>query len=194
MSDPESTPLAPPIQPGTIAAPARLSNWPSVVGTIAIVLGAGGILLNVWTGLAPLLIRWFQPFMLPGQVQAMNDWLTWTLATTLVAAALAVLLFIGGIRLVRRSQSAPGILRVWAVLRMLGGLFATIVAALAQQAQFQAIQSSSSAVALPMGSSLGHLMLFLGLAFGLAWAWAMPVFVLVWFARGKIKSDVAGWS
>ncbi len=168
MSDPPPQPLAPPTQPGAIVARPRPSNWPNVIGIIAIVLGAGGVLIGVWTGLAPLLMRWFQPLMLAGQAEAMDDWLDWTMATAVIAALMAVLLLVGGIQLVRRRPSAPSVLRVWAVMRMFGGLFATIVSAMAQQAQFQAIQSGSGAAAMPMGGAVLDVMLFLGIAVGLA--------------------------
>ena len=75
MSDPESTPLAPPTQPGAIAAPPRPSNWPTVIGIIAIVVGAGGILLNMWGAGMPLLMRWFSWAMVEGQAESLRAWL-----------------------------------------------------------------------------------------------------------------------
>jgi hypothetical protein len=32
------------------------------------------------------------------------------------------------------------------------------------------------------------------MACGLIWGFALPVFMLIWFSRGKIKHEVAEWS
>ena len=194
-SDPDSaTPSAPPTRPGPIVAPARPSTWPTVIGIIAIILGAGGILWGLWSALGPLLARWFEPFMLEGQVEAMDEWMPWTSAASLLAAVTAIMLLAGGMKVIKRKTSAPRILCVWAVVRIIGGLFTAIVGTMAQRAHIEAIQSEFDTTPMPLGPAFFDVMLFVGIAVGLVWAWAPPVFMLIWFARKKIKDEVAGWS
>ncbi len=192
MSDPESTPLAPPTQPGAIAAPARPSNWPTVIGIIAIVLGAGGILGGVWGAAAPVLMGWFSWAMVPGQAESLQAWLPWTISTSLVSAAVAILLLLGGIKLVKRSPAAPGLLRTWAILKLPLAVVLTIVGIMVQKEQFEVVQGSTTAI--PMGSAFFDIMAVFGVVFSVFWYGALPVFILIWFARKKARAEVAGWA
>ena len=192
MSDPPPQPLAPPTQPGAIVAPPRPSNWPNVIGIIAIVLGAGGILLGVWGAAAPLLMRWFSWAMIQGQAESLQAWLPWTASSSLTAAAVAVLLLLGGLKLVKRNPAAPGLLRLWAVLKLPVAVFVTVVQILVQKDQFEAIQGSTGAM--PLGPAFFDLMAVIGVVVPLVWFGALPVFLLIWFARKKSKAVVAGWS
>jgi hypothetical protein len=33
-----------------------------------------------------------------------------------------------------------------------------------------------------------------GSCFAIAFGWALPVFMLIWFSRSKIRSEVRGWA
>lgn len=192
MSDPESTPLAPPTQPGAIAAPARPSNWPTVIGTLAIVFGCLGCLQGVLGALSPFTTALLKPFMLKGQAESLQAWLPWTVSSSLAAAAVAVLLLLGGLKLVKRNPAAPGLLRFWAILKLPVAVFMTIVQSLAQKDQFAAIQGSTTAM--PMGTGFFDLMGAIGVVFSVVWYGSLPVFMLIWFARKKARAEVAGWS
>ena len=192
MSEPDPQPLAPPTHPGAIAAPVRPSNWPTVIGIIAIVLGAGGILVGLWGAAAPLLMRWFSWAMIQGQAESLQAWLPWTVSSSLAAAAVAILLLVGGLKLVKRNPAAPRLLRLWAILKLLVAVFMTIVGILVQNDQFEAIQGSTGAM--PLGPGFFDLMAGIGVVLSVVWYGALPVFMLIWFARKKSKAEVAGWS
>lgn len=191
MSDPHPQPLAPPTQPGAIVAPPRPSNWPTVVGTIAIVFGCLGILQGVLGALSPLTTPFIEPFMLKGQAESLQAWLPWTVSLSLAAAAVAILLLIGGLKLVKRNPAAPGLLRLWAILKLPVALFMTIVQSLAQKDQFAAIQGSTTAI--PIGSAFFDVVGVVGIVFAVAWYGTLPVFMLIWFARKNTRAEVAGW-
>ena len=199
---PSAQPVAPPTQPGALATPKRPTNWPMVIGTIAIVCGSGGILVGLWTAAAPLVIRLFESAIGQGQpaavfhmqVDAMQPWHPWTVASSLVATAIASLLLIGGIRLTKRRRSTMRLLKLWAVMKIPFVVITTIAALLMQERQFEIMSQPSSGIATPFGGEFVSVMIVVGLVFGLAWGWALPVFLLIWLRRGKIKDEVAGWA
>ncbi len=199
---PSAKPVAPPIQPGTIAAPQRPANWPKVIGIIAIVFGSGGTLLGLWGAVAPFGMRLFEwaigqsqsSALLHQQFDAMRPWLPWTVVSSLVRAAVAILLLLGGIRLTKRRRSSMRLLRFWAVVKIPFVVIATIAGILMQERQFEIISQPSGGMPMPFGGEFVSLMLVVGLVFGLAWGWALPVFLLIWLRRGKIRNEITGWS
>jgi len=52
---PPAVPIAPPTQAGALAVGAGPPAWPKVMGVISIVLGAGGVLLGIWSVVAMLM-------------------------------------------------------------------------------------------------------------------------------------------
>lgn len=192
MSDPESTPLAPPTQPGAIATPAARSSWPTVIGTIAIIFGSLGSLQGVLGALSPLTTAFFTPFMPKGQAEILQQSTVWTVASSIAGLVIAVLLLVGGIRIMGRQRRAVFLLRGWAVAKILFTLVATVVGYQAAQLQLEAMQNDPN-TAVWGGTSL-RTFGTVGLVFGVALLCALPVFMLVWFSRSKIKNEVAGWS
>ena len=199
---PSAQPVAPPTQPGALAPPQRPANWPTVIGTIAIVFGSGGILVGLWgaaSTFAMRLIEWAleqsQPSgVVASQVAVMEAGIPWTVASSLVATAIASLLLLGGIRLNKRKRSSMRLLKFWAVVKIPVVVIVTIAAVLMQELQFEIMGQSSGGMPMPFGSGFFDLMIVVTLVFGLAWGWALPVFLLIWLSRGKINKEVAGWS
>ena len=199
---PSAQPVAPPTQPGTIVAPQRPANWPKVIGTIAIVLGSGGIFVGLWGAASPFGMRLFEWAMeqsqpsavVDRQVAAMQAWLPWTVGSSLLAVAIATLLLFGGIRLNKRKSSSMRLLKFWAVMQIPVVVIVTIAEMLMQERLFEIMGQSPGGIPMPFGGGFADLMLVVGLVFGLAWGWALPVFLLIWLTRGKIKNEVAGWT
>jgi len=63
-----------------------------------------------------------------------------------------------------------------------------------QERLFEIMGQSSGGIPMPFGGGFYDVMIVVTLVFGLAWGWALPVFLLIWLSRGKIKNDVAGWT
>lgn len=199
---PSAQPVAPPTQPGEIAAPQRSANWPIVIGTIAIVLGSGGILVGLWGAAAHLGMRLFEWAMeqsqssavVGRQVAAMEAWLPWTVVSSLLATAIAILLLLGGIRLTKRRCSSIRLLKFWAVVKIPVVVIRAIAEVFMQESLFEIMSQSPSSTSMPFGGGFLDLMMVIGLVFTLAWGWALPVFLIIWLSRGKIKNEVAGWA
>ncbi len=199
---PSAQPVAPPTQPGTIAAPQRPGNWPTVIGTIAIVFGSGGILVGLWGAASTFAMRFIewaleqsQPSgVVDSQVAVMEAGIPWTVASSLIATAIAILLLLGGIRLNKRKRSSMRLLKFWAVMKIPVVVIVTIAGILMQELQFEIMGQSSGGMPMPFGGGFLDIMMAIGLAFTLAWGWALPVFLLIWLSRGKIKNEVAGWT
>jgi hypothetical protein len=195
MDLPEPIPSAPPTVPGQLNEGVR-STWPTVIGTISIVFGALGVLFSLCGAFGQM----FMGSMMQGvggqntQTQQMADAIKAAAPYQLIAAILtlipAVLLLISGIGLVQRRRYGARLSITWAVLRMVFGLAAAFVNVRAQQIIMQQVSSSGGPTP-PSG-----MMLFtglFGLVFGIAWAWAYPIFILIWLNRRVIKQETATW-
>ena len=111
----------------------------------------------------------------------------------------AIVLLFGGIGLTKRSPRSPKTCRIWAVLKMLLVVFASIVGYLVQLAQMEAMQrmlEEDPNTPAAMVGFFGTLMAVFGpltLVLGIIWGWALPIFMLIWFSRRKIKAEIAQW-
>jgi hypothetical protein len=187
--------MAPPTDMGQFIIPPQPSSWPKVIGIIAIVLGSlatlGGLL-----GAASSYITEWGLSMMPAEARtaAMTEtivrWRPWLVATSLCSAAVAVLLIVAGARLVNRRPSAPGLCRNWAILKMIVVLFVAAVTYHVQREQFANVPPAGTR---GMPAGMPAMMAVFSAAFGVLWGWALPVFMLIWFARRKIKEEVAEW-
>jgi hypothetical protein len=172
------------------------SNWPSVLGVIAIIFGVLAILGGLWGMVSPLFVRVFKDLM-PREAAAPFDqiqsWGAWMVLNGAVMTTLAGLLLTVGIGLMRRKAWSIPWARVWAVAKMV-----FVVSQIALQYQIQREQFETMFQADPgsTGPPPGFMQLLLAVGFfiGLLWGWALPVFTLVWLGRRKIREDVTSWT
>ena len=201
---PPPTPMTPPTDAGAI--PPKPSSWPMVVGIIAIILGAGGILAYGCGGLIGnvgmvFVSNWMRSTgvvdpVQQAQMEVLRDYLAWNIVNSLFSTGLSILLLIAGIGLVRRRSSSMRVSIVWAILRMLWALPASVMGYAVAVAQFDAMEraAAESGDSLPAGI-FGIMQAFgiVGVVLGLLWACAFPIFTLIWFSRRKIKAEIAQW-
>ncbi|HET6427174.1 MAG TPA: hypothetical protein VM389_11340 [Phycisphaerae bacterium] len=145
--------------------------WPTVLGVMALIAGGQGLLQAELQLLGMVLFPWPEPGDLDARVQSA------TLLWTSPGALLSVLSLVWGTLLLRRRGSA----RVWCIV--------------------QAVASIAMAGALPLiltwtgwfADSPNRLdsILWTIMASALTAAWA--VFLLVWFARPRIRAQVRSW-
>lgn len=191
-----STSMTPPTEIGYATEPPKQSSWPMVIGIIAIVLGAGGVLTSCWGTVAPLLTDALAQAMPAGpsraQLDAMKEWAVVLAAISAGALVLAAWLLTGGIGLVKRTAWARRAILVWAVAKALFVAGQSVASYFIQHDTFDAMtQSDPTMSQMPAGFSTA--VATASLVFGLVWGWALPVFMLIWFARGKIRAEVATW-
>ncbi len=196
MEHPEqrfAPPLAPPAYPG----PAERASWPGVVGVICIVFGGLGILGGVWGIIAPLFNEWLASLMPPEQqatMEAAAKVNPYPVATSLFMLAIAALLLAGGIGLVRRRGGAIGLLRAWAAIKIVWVIVGTFVGLHMTHALMEEMQNQMGSGPAPGMEAIMTASLVFGVVVGILWGCALPVFVLIWFSRRKIRNEVASWA
>ncbi len=183
-----SAPLTPPTQ----APPplVRANVWPTVVGIIGIIYASLG-LFGTFCGLAFLFILpssadWLQSFgMSEQEVQEMETSMSpvgWTVFASVVGLALVILLFVGAVKLLRRQASGARLCALWSWMIIPWTIIATVITLVFH---FNAPVPSGGP-----GQQVGTAILtVIGTVIGLVFA----VFVVIWFSRPTIKSQVAQW-
>ncbi|MHC5113503.1 MAG: hypothetical protein ACYTGP_03635 [Planctomycetota bacterium] len=174
--------------------------WPIVIGIIGIVFGAlgafGGCLSAGMTAFAGTLAD----MMPPGQeatFAALEQYGPVLIGMYLGALVLAVLLLVGGIGLVRRRPWSIPTCIAWAILKMAFVIFAAFVNYLNSRAQLEATQqqfeSDPNMPSINFPDWLVESASMIAGVFGLLWGWALPVFMLIWFARRNVKEHIRSW-
>ncbi|MFQ5491092.1 MAG: hypothetical protein ACE5GE_10250 [Phycisphaerae bacterium] len=166
-----------------------------MLGMIGIILGALGMLGGLWGMLSPLIVSFMSSRMPPGAEHAFDATeriKTWIVAGSILGLLVAGLLLAGGVGLLRRRLWGVSCYRFWAVLKILLVAINLGVAIAMHATTVEILQSSS-----PQGSvippGLASFMTVIIPALTLIWGWALPVFMLIWLARTKIKAETATW-
>ncbi len=191
---PISPPLAPPTQPGQLGTRGEGKSWPSVLGTIAIIFGVLGILGGIFGLFGPAIMRAVSSVMpknAPTGLEAYDDWSGWMRASSVVAMLIAALLLVGGIRLYRRRGSSVRIIRRWAVIKIVYAIGATAVNYQIQQEQFEAMAQGGGGAATPV--QMAGVMAAVTVGISVLWLCALPVFMLIWLSRRKVREEFGGW-
>lgn len=198
-------PGAPPTVPGELRHWKTEPSWPMAIGIIAIVFGVGGVLVSGYGVLSAFtlsaLSAWV-PQSPDGSTQSMFDAMAqWKYPLAIASGfgvPVACVLLAGGILLVRRRPAARTLILIWAALRALQGAVATIVQALMQRDQMQAMEASMAAQGAggpPPGffGTMSQVMMIATLVFGLLWVIALPTFMAIWFTRPGVLATVKRW-
>ena len=193
----DQQPLIPPATPPTYAGPLSRPvlgyasgappTWPTVIGVIGIVFGAGAVLMTLG-GLVIALIMRDAPGM-PPSPQFNERWMPWSIASMFVTCGVAILLLVAGIGLAKRRAWGPRLAKVWAVLKMVIVVASTGIGFQVQRETMKAMQQSAGPSPVP---NL-EMIVALSMCAGLLWYWALPVFMLIWFSRSSVKAEIAKW-
>jgi hypothetical protein len=191
-------PAAPPTMPGPL--PDRPSEWPKVVGVVCIVIGACGVLMNIW-GLINTLVTSTLRNM-PGQTQAtvaaMIEYRPWMLANALAGLGLSVMLIFAGVGIVGRRGWCVPTARAWSIIRLIHVPLNSYLTYVVQQAMFAAMKNDPQLTASPGfgGAGFGTMTDVVSIVTSvllIIWGFALPVFLLLWFLRSKISAEVRDW-
>lgn len=189
---PPPLPVAPPTVQGEVVKMRIEPVWPTVIGIISIIFGVGGVLVSIYGALMFLI---FDSVMGMGaqpeeMTHAVEKYVVWSSVSSALGIPIAALLLTGGILLLKKRPIAPTLLVWWSILRIFNGLMQAAIAALMQSAQFEAIGSSGAGA--PM-AGMGQIIAIVTLILSAGWASALPVFMLIWFSREKVRAVVASW-
>ena len=181
-------PLAPPTQ-GELPPPQR-SSWPTVVGILGVIYSCMGV-LGVFCGLAyPFVLPWYFDFLrdmgMPEEdVQALDSSMPpigWTVLANLVGLVLVILLFVGCLKLLRRQALGAKLCTLWGWIVIPWTLVATAITLV--------LVLGAPAPSSNPGQQIGAV---IGVVIGLVLGLVFPVFMVIWFLRPTIKSQVAQW-
>jgi len=185
----QSTPPTQPTAPYVTAAP---SSWPTVIGTIAIVLGAGGVLMGAYSALAPVIFKSIGR-LVPSEatLAAVQAYAPWSVPLYVLSTLAAGLLLAVGVGLVQRRRWSVRAARLWAGVRILIVVALSILTYYMSRDQMTAMAEEQQS---PMPAWLAELIPTISVASVVAWGWAFPVFLLIWLSRGRIRAETAAWS
>lgn len=165
-------------------------RWPTVIGTIGIVLGIGLLIDKVddlmtlrWT--AEDWRRIFAP-NLADLIARLMPPVAWRVVSVAVQIGLAALLLVGSVALRRRARKGVSLCRLWAWLAI-GWAVATIV-----WGGLWVQQHSGELPAIALGG--GQAYVLFALAFAVVLLSAFPVFLLVWLAKSTVRAEYETWT
>ncbi len=180
---------------------ARLTLWPKKLGIVSIVWGVCSLIASVLTVLSVLAMQ-YNPRIIDQlatndaqkefmQSPLVHDWLTASGIYNDLCVLLAGALVICGIGLVRRRPWSIRGLLAWAALKVIAEIASVcldyVMHAKVIQAIAQDLVESENVPAMFLVWSTKAVI------FGLVIYCALPVFVLIWLARGEIREEVAAW-
>ena len=179
--------------------PESASTWPTVIGVIALVFGIVGTLGGVWTAVSPLFVEAMMKFVPQGQptgMEAMQNSAPWLVLSGLGMTVLGIILIVGGIRLLQRRRRAIQTCRVWAVAKMVFVVANAIGNYSFQMESMATVQQqvpNTPAMPVDFSNIMSAMMVVTAVVMSL-WGWALPIFLLIWFGRSKIKTETAEWT
>lgn len=191
--------VTPPTQAGPLARPAGYAPyappapvWPTVIGVIGVVLGAGALLITLGSlGMSLVMMQSTTGTSTIPMPQFNDQWMPWTIVSTLLTCAAAILLLVAGIGIAKRLAWGPRLAKVWAVLKLVVVAAGVVIGFQMQREAMEAM--SQSAGSSPVGNA-ETMVVGLMMCAGLVWGWALPVFLLIWFSRASVKEQVSKWS
>jgi len=154
--------------------------WPTAIGVISVVLGSLGFICT------PIVMAAGARNTRGNQVyELFPDWYhSYTMAAFAVGLAIAVVLLLAGIYLLKRRPAAKLLHVTYALIQV----FTAVVNAILLVTTFlPSIRQSSAPEHLKTSIIIGWV---IGIPIGLVY----PVFLLIWFCRPKIVQQVRQWS
>lgn len=197
------TATPPPIDP--VQIPGRPVKWPKILGIIALVLGILGILQCALSPLSLLFVDNQMEFarQTGGNDEVIAEYMAQlksvALSSSIAIGVVAIILLVGGILLLRKRPSAPLVLQIWSVLKILVGGYFSFRSLSLTRLQMEMMMGQSGTGGMTGGREMEMIQrvtdyaVYGGMIFGLLWIAALPVFFLIWFAREPVKEEVSTW-
>ena len=127
------------------------------------------------------------PESVRARFEVMNAWLVWNTLMALLCIGAAGLLLAGGILLIKRRARAINALKIWAALRI-PLVVASGALVLVTQNALREVREVLDAPSVPFAAVMA------ANVFWLVFGCALPVFVLIWFARERVKTEIRRWT
>ncbi len=168
------------------------SSWPTVVAVFGIIVAVLGYLGGCCGVASPFIMPWYigmienQPGVTTEQIDQIKAGIPpigWAIGSGMIGLAMATLLLYGSIQLIKRRSKSRGLLLLWSWITVPWALVATM------------IQYMLSPTAPAQGVTAGQqqMMMMLTMGCGLVFSLALPVFLIIWFSRARIREEAASW-
>ncbi len=183
---------APPTAPGLRRAGDPV--WPLVIGILVMVLSAFAMLHGAIGLFRPAIMDVFDgvmPSKAPNPAAVMARWAPGLRICAVVTLGLAGLAMASGHGLLRCRRWSITTALAWSWLKIVWALTLSGVVLLMGQEQIAAVSQEAKLSGAKAG--VVHLVLVFGLLLLTLWRAALPVFLLLWFNRAKVRQQVAGW-
>ena len=96
--------------------------------------------------------------------------------------------------LLKRKPTASPVLKIWSVAKIIAGCYLTFANMSVSKLQMSIMTNSdvlgNEAEMITQFTSIG---VIVGAVFGLLWLAALPVFLLIWLNRARIREDIRSW-
>jgi hypothetical protein len=193
-----------PIQPARMAPPSdtqpylqpQRPGWPKAIGVIAIILGVLGLLQGLFGVIGQLFAEKIAAMMPEEQragMQVSAEWKLWMVLDAAARVALGILLIVGGAKLARRNRAGIRLCRTWAVLKILVVGYATVIGLLSMESQMAAMRDTPGFQQSGLSPQMMEAVIKIGVAAVALWGIALPIFLLIWFARRSVKEEALRW-
>jgi len=192
--------MTPPMERATLPdEEAPRSRWPIVIGVIGIVLASLGLVCGCAGYFGPAMAQWgvdmqaqsgqpVDPYAI-ANLQVQREMYVFTAILMTVGLIVAIIQLTGSIALVRRRASARMLMMAYAI--------AAIIMACVNTAYQFMLNAETQRLLEEQGTQVPQAFVQVGLIIGLGFAivlgFGWPIFLLVWFSRGKIRDEVEQW-
>ncbi len=170
-------------------------SWAKIIGILGIVFGGGALLLGVIGVVGQnFALQQYEAMGITKEVLAQHA--RFLNVVPIVSLALGFLLLLGGILLVMKKPVSRTILLIWAMLKIAFALWQAPLA-LAFQKDLIPLQQKMLAKGDAKTPDLSAIMETMGPIFqiiSVLWLCALPIFMLIWFMRARIRMQVSGWA
>ncbi len=195
----QPAPEAPPTEAGDFVPVTPPEGWPTVLGVLSIIFGSLGVLgagcgaigLVVFPAIINLIPEGPEREELEKSIGHGLHYVPLQIGSQLIEFVLAVILIVGGIQLLKRSQGAVKSLTVFAVGDLVSNTLVLILGIMTAQAQAKAMAENPEVQQVPQGMMEAFGVIGAIVVWVLSAIW--PIFLLLWFRRAKIRASVEGW-
>ena len=170
-------------------------SWAKVIGILGIVFGGGALLLGVIGVVGQnFALQQYEAMGITKEMLAQHA--LFLNVVPIISLALGFLLLLGGILLVMKKPVSRTILLIWAMLKIAFALWQAPLG-LAFQKELIPLQQKMLSKGDPKVSDVGAIMETMGpiiQIISVLWLCALPIFMLIWFMRARIRMQVSGWA
>ena len=187
----------PPTTAGVVRLRREVSTWVKPIGIIAIVFGAGALCMNLLGIAAQFLTSTLAASAnadISNAFAGQEKLLPWIMTASGLRMITDIMLVVTGALLLNRNPKGAQLSKLWGASKIFVVMIGCWVGFLAAQIQMEAANKNTQLSAMPMGGKYYEIGVLAGIVMSALWGCALPVFMLVWFSRSKIKTEVANWT